>query len=850
MNKLHGNYPGIIKPALGLIRERLKDRPDSEHEQAAVRIFFPIALLIYLFFHMPEEIALDPTWTRGFLFSSAFLVFSIGLFIAIIVRPGVSVARRIIGLSADIGVFTFGLIATGELGAPWYAVYLWVTFGNGFRFGEKYLYLSGLLSILGFSAVLVVTPYWQQNMGLGFGLLASLIVLPGYAAFLIHRINVERERAEAASRAKSEFLARMSHEMRTPLNGVIVTGELLKSCPLGKEEQEYVETICTSGNALLNLIEDILDISKIEEGKLQIERTDFDLHALINATIRILTPQASEKGLHLTSNIALDTPYRLIGDPLHLRQILINLIGNAIKFTQQGRVELSCGSIRSTAGRSLIRFEVMDTGIGISEEKQQQIFEKFTQADESTTRRFGGTGLGTTISKQLVELMNGRIGVRSTPNIGSTFWFDIEFELQPDAVDDEEILKIQECRVLRLSYDAAAQSAVANFMGGWSVPFIDATRAQEAVNRLIEAASSGAPFELMIIDRLDDAGIHAALDSIERELEIPWLGVLVISRPGQTLHLAEHYRNTVYALPDPIDQGFLFNALHAFHGNHATGKDIINLFDRVAAPHLAKQKMRILVADDNAINRMLIGRILERAGHRHVPVTNGREALEALEASNFDVVILDMRMPDIGGLEAFKMFRFAHPDDKTPFVIVTADATTNTRQACTEAGIEHFLTKPISAEKLVLTVDGLRRPAVPLPEEPSAPAQATADEPTDREAVDRQLLSDIVSLAPDEAFLSNLLDNFLGDSRQLLEGMAEAIDRGDGKSFAEAAHALKGSAANIALPKLSQLALRAEQAAGHALSIEGPDCLEALREELERSSEGLREEIVRARAAG
>ena len=848
MNKLHGNYPGIIRSALGLIRDRLKDRPDSEHEQAAVRIFFPIALLIYLFFHTPEEIALDPNWTRGLLFSTAFLVFSIALFLSILIWPGVSVTRRIIGLSADVGVFTVGLIATGELGAPWYAVYLWVTFGNGFRFGEKYLYLSALCSIIGFSAVLIVTPYWQQNVGLGIGLLATLIVLPGYAAFLIHRINVERERAEAANRAKSEFLARMSHEMRTPLNGVIVTAELLKSCPLDQEEQEYVETICASGNALLNLIEDILDISKIEEGKLEIEQTDFDLHALINGTVRILMPQASEKGLHLSSHIALDTPYRLIGDPLHLRQVLINLIGNAIKFTQQGRVELSCRNIRLTEGRTLIRFEVMDTGIGISEEKQQQIFEKFTQADESTTRRYGGSGLGTTISKQLVELMHGRIGVRSTPNIGSTFWFDIEFELRSESVDEEEIQKIQECRVLRLSPDPAAQSPAARFMGQWNVPFIDAAHVQEAVNRLIEAASSDAPFELMILDRLDDVEVHVLLESIEKDLEIPWLGILVISRPGQTLHLAEHYRNTIYALADPIDKGFLFNALHAFHGNHATGKDIINLFDRVAAPHVAKRQMSILVADDNAINRMLIGRILDRAGHRHVPVANGREALEALEASKFDMVVLDMRMPDIGGLDAYKMFRFAHPDDKTPFVMVTADATTSTRQACTEAGIEYFLTKPISAEKLILTVEGLRRPALPQAEEPSVRVKDV--EPGDPDAIDRQLFGDIVSLAPDEAFLSNLLDNFVGDSRQLLEGMAAAIERGDTKGFAEAGHALKGSAANLALPKLSRLALQAERAADHDFSTEGPRCLDALREELERSAEGLRAEIVRTRAAG
>jgi two-component system sensor histidine kinase RpfC len=376
---------------------RFRGRSDSEHEQALIRVGFPLLFLAYLGLIRPEPGEARFLWDLGLALSLGFVAFAVGILASIAVHPAPSPTRRMVGTLVDLGALSAGLSLIGELAAPWWWVYLWVTFGNAFRYGERYLYFSAVLSLVGFGTASLINPFWGAHLGLTLGLLAALIILPVYAAVLLRRLNAATSRAEEANRAKSDFLARMSHEIRTPLNGIIGLSELLGSCKLGAEEREYANAIHSSGHALLNLVEDVLDISKIEAGKVNIERAEFDLHALIGGTVRMFGPQAEAKSLRLASHIALNTPYRLSGDSLHLRQVLINLLGNAIKFTEQGSVELRCNPVRLQADRVLLRFQIIDTGIGIPPEVQPRVFEKFAQADESTTRRFGGTGLGTSI---------------------------------------------------------------------------------------------------------------------------------------------------------------------------------------------------------------------------------------------------------------------------------------------------------------------------------------------------------------------------------------------------------------------------------------------------------------------
>ena len=807
--------------------ERLRNRPDSEHEQALIRIMVILCVLAYLLIFRTESSGTVSNGALAAVFGSL-LVFSVALLAAMLQQSGTSASRRVIAMVIDLGMTTYWLSATGELGAPWYPMYLWITFGNGFRYGVKYLYLSAALSVGGFSFVVATTPFWGHYPGLSMGLLTALIVLPGYAALLLKRVTRERKRAEEANRAKSDFLSRMSHEIRTPLNGIIGSGELLSSCNLDSEEREYVDTIHASGQTLLRLIEDILDISKIESGKLTLEQVDFDLHDLIHSTIRMFQQQANTKGIRLVSSIDLDTPFSLHGDVLHLRQILINLVGNAIKFTGEGSVELRCNTIRRRRNRTLIRFEVVDTGIGIPESVQHHIFEKFSQGDESTTRCYGGTGLGTAIARQLVELMGGRIGFRSTPGIGTEFWFDIEFAQQ--AADEAGLHKLQDCRVLRLGPTVGNDTEVARYLDGWGVPYRNARTSQDALRLLIDERRMKPLFEVLILDRIPvDEGIQNLLRALRTRAALHDLTVLIVGGEGQTIPAQDAGANTVYTLPSPVEKSLLFNALHVSHVRPCENAGVINLTEHITREYTIPRKLKILVAEDNATSRMVVGRLLERAGHDCRLVKDGQEALDELKQDEFDLAIVDMHMPAADGIEVFKLYRFAHAGKPgIPFIMLTANATIEARQACKEAGIQYFLTKPVASSqllKLIARVAG---------ELPSAEVHSTRKvvKPDGSRAkslavIDRGVLADIASLGSSSDFVPKLTQHFLHDGQQLLQGMKDALNVNDMLHFTELAHALKGSAAYLGLLELVDHASRANDLVAGELAA-GRDCLHRL----------------------
>jgi two-component system sensor histidine kinase RpfC len=387
--------------------------------------------MIYLFWYALRDGHVSPSEALVLEASVLFFVFGFGLMLRVLLTARPSVSRRYLGMIADNAVTTFCLMQMGEGGAVVIGVYLFITFGNGFRYGRRYLHACQALGVVGFALVLSRSEFWSHHIAIGLGFLIGLVILPFYVGVLAERIENAKKRADEANQAKGRFVANVSHEMRTPLNGVIAMADILRETHLNESQREIVETMTTSAQLLLAQIEDVLDLSKIEAGRVHIECRPFNLARLLSSATKIVLPQARYKGLEVTATIKLGECDWFDGDAHHLNQIVLNLLSNAVKFTERGHVTLSAWLLDNAVARQTVRIEVRDTGIGIPVSKQAAIFEPFTQADDSVTRIYGGTGLGTTIAQHLVALMGGRIGVESSPGVGSTFW--IELPLEPSS---------------------------------------------------------------------------------------------------------------------------------------------------------------------------------------------------------------------------------------------------------------------------------------------------------------------------------------------------------------------------------------------------------------------------------
>jgi len=831
-----------LKSILAGIRARLSGRPDTEHEQAIVRLLVATILFLTL---LPQAFGgREPNLP---LFAAMVCYFALcgTVFGWIYLSPSASRARRVFVALLDIGTNTAFMYHLGESGASLYMFYLLVIFGHGFRYGKAYLYNSLVLSIAGFALVLTFSDYWIQNRVLGIGLMVGMILLSLFQGKLVTRLFDSLRREEAANQAKRRFLSTVSHEMRTPLNAIVGMNDLLRDTPLNTEQAEMLKAMHEASRSMLKLIEDVLDISKIEAGKVSIEETDFDLHSLINGTAAVLGPQAEIRGLLFRTHVMPEVPHALRGDPYHLRQVLYNLIGNGVKFTQSGSVILTVSSLGESEHAVRLKFSIEDTGIGIAPEAQERIFESFVQADDSTTRRYGGTGLGTTISKQLVEMMGGQIGLNSTPGKGSTFWFDLPFKKQMTGQVAEASLRLNDIRIMLVGFSDAELQALEHDLATWGARTGRAAGVEAGAARLAEAQSLGHPYHLVLL-REDTAvapGRNLARLRNSRNQKAP-PAVLCTAGVSQIRTAEALAGGFVAVLEMPFKKRLLFNAIHSATAVQGSQEGVISLSDYYAARDANRRRYQILVAEDNAVNQRVIVGILERAGHRVRVVDDGEQALDVLENERFDVIIMDLNMPALGGLDAARAYRFMDPEAiQVPIIMLSADVTSEAIKECEEAGIDAFLPKPIEARRLLDTIASL------VAKRASTPAVSRDGAEESQVVINPAALSELELISSENSFMPELLNGFIQDGEALLRQMDAAVAAEQYETLRDLVHAMKGSAVTLGAEQLCRTCVGINSQTTSELQASGPRVLKIIREQFQQARASLLDYLKKSQSA-
>lgn len=775
---------------------RFRAHDDGEHEMTINRLVLGGSFSVFLLVQYPNADIL--------IAMAAYLGLSAMIGVHLVFDRKLRHWRRIAALCLDMSIAYGALYLGGDMAAGVYPLMLWCILGNGFRFGNKYLFIASIAGVISLGAAIVTTPFWQGQPYLSGGMLLGLIVLPAYVSTLIRKLSQAKEAAEEASRAKSYFLASVSHELRTPLNAIIGIGSLLAKENLPPGQRDMLRTIVSAGEAQLSMINQLLSFSKLGAQTVTADAVPFDLVALLDDVRHMMHIQAAGKALKLAVHVSSALPLRLCGSSEHIRNILINLTGNAIKFTETGSILIAASARNTPEGSLILRLEVTDTGIGIAEDAQQRIFDSFTQADQSIKDRFGGTGLGLAICSELVTLMRGTIGVSSTPGTGSSFWLEI-----PVTVAEAQ----NECptaRITLLSDNPLLQQRIVAASGISSTQFSMVDNAA-GIAALLDGRSQRERGAIVadagFLERYPEA--WQAVDALATPGNAPVLiasdGEAFADAAGLRLRFSTILRDTASAIE--IRRSLAIATAHLAAG---PAEAVLQIGDT------GGQSLEILVVDDNATNQQVFRLILEKAGHIVTPVMDGNSALDLLEAFDFDVVMMDVNMPGTNGIDVTKLYRYSALGDKhLPIIGITADASPETAERCLAAGMDACLTKPVKPEALLRIVHELAAGADMVPQHAPDPLgvvhdmQATAPAPDIGSVIDWSMIDSLLELG-DDVFIETLVATYVRETRAMLATLQHAARTRDPVQFRFAAHTLAGSAGNVGAVTLGELSSRLE----------------------------------------
>lgn len=801
--------------AFGSIRARLARRPDSEHEMAVNRI---VIASIFMF----GAWAFDREGADFMLATSlavyvAYCAAALGIITLIVVWPGAVRARRIATMALDLGAGTFASHIAGPAGIGFlYPCYLLIIYGYGFRYGANWLILSSAGSFASLAMVAAFSPHWDKQQAMIGGLLIGLLIIPAYAYNLVRKLWAAKSQAEASNRAKSLFVASVSHDLRTPLNAIIGLGDLLASSKIPPEEVEMARMIGGAGRSLLGLIDSILDLSQLETARRDIKQAPLDLHAALREACELLSVSAEAKGLCLTLRAQTALPRWIVSSDRHIRDSLNNLVGNAIKFTEAGRVDVNVSCRETIDGRVRLRFEVQDTGIGVSDAAQERIFDQFTQANENIRDHYGGSGLGLAIVRQLVSALDGQLGVASAEGRGSVFWFEIEAPpapvQRPAPAGAAPTLVVYSCDQ---SLVALAKAIAADVRA--------VARAEDLADAI---AAVGGPFALVIDHDLAAAATEPLVAGAAQQAALRRAGVVLAHAHDGISKFPPPLAPFVAELARRDDAGALAEAV-AFVVGPSAGETAAP-----AAQPDPQQPCAVLVAEDNRTNQKVIEKMLTRAGHRVTIAANGDAALELLARERFDIVFMDINMPVVDGVEATRRLRARETHgERTPVIALTADVTLETRERCAAAGMDGCLTKPVEMKDLLAFVG---RWATANDAQASERGTAPDALPADRRpSVNARALGDLESLGGRD-FVCEIAQQFVADAVAILAALTAAARENDVLRFRDEAHALRSCSANIGASNIYELCLSWREVGAREFAANGAAYIAELEREFDR----------------